>query len=311
MNAQHSPSPWHQGERDMHARIGAAAEMEALGRRVIRPFMPGHHSAFYATLPFLVGGIVDAEGNPWATFLNGDVGFAQAPSATQLDLATALDPSDPARAGFATGQPIGLLGIELQTRRRNRANGRISAFSGNRISVEITQTMGNCQKYIQTRAPDTVDPVHLLDSATDPLNYAATSDEFHKAVTNADTFFVASYAVVDGERQVDVSHRGGTPGFIAIDQDGTLTVPDYPGNRFFNTLGNISQTHRAGLLIPDFETGMTLQLTGHAELVTDPEAHLRFKGAERAWRVKPTHIILRRAALANNWSLRERSPFNP
>ena len=56
-----------------------------------------------------------------------------------------------------------------------------------------------------------------------------------------DTFFVASYAD-DGDdaarRGVDVSHRGGRPGFVQVDGD-VLTIPDFAGNFHFNTLGNL------------------------------------------------------------------------
>jgi predicted pyridoxine 5'-phosphate oxidase superfamily flavin-nucleotide-binding protein len=52
-----------------------------------------------------------------------------------------------------------------------------------------------------------------------------------------------------------VSHRGGRPGFVRIDGDDTLTVPDFNGNRFFNTLGNLAVHPRAGLLFIDFDNG--------------------------------------------------------
>ncbi|MGO7969101.1 flavin-nucleotide-binding protein, partial [Rhizobium ruizarguesonis] len=64
-------------------------------------------------------------------------------------------------------------------------------------------------------------------------------DRARQMVEGADTFLVASYVDRDnGERQVDVSHRGGNAGFVHIGADGVLTIPDFPGNRFFNTLGN-------------------------------------------------------------------------
>ncbi|XLM22644.1 pyridoxamine 5'-phosphate oxidase family protein, partial [Chromobacterium piscinae] len=61
------------------------------------------------------------------------------------------------------------------------------------------------------------------------------------------------------------SHRGGKPGFVKIDGD-TLTIPDFAGNGYFNTLGNLLRHPRAGLLFIDFSSGDTLQLAGRAEV---------------------------------------------
>ena len=60
---------------------------------------------------------------------------------------------------------------------------------------------------------------------------------------------------------VDVSHRGGKPGFVRIDDDKTLTFPDFSGNYHFNTMGNILLNPLAGLLFIDFEQGDLLYLT--------------------------------------------------
>ena len=37
---------------------------------------------------------------------------------------------------------------------------------------------------------------------------------------------------------MDISHRGGRPGFVRVDGD-VLTIPDFRGNRYFNTLSNL------------------------------------------------------------------------
>jgi hypothetical protein len=68
---------------------------------------------------------------------------------------------------------------------------------------------------------------------------------------------VEHMAVVDRDdrRQVDVSHRGGNAGFVRIGNDGVLTIPDFDGNLFFSTLGNIFVNGKAGLLFVDFATG--------------------------------------------------------
>ena len=79
---------------------------------------------------------------------------------------------------------------------------------------------------------------------------------------------------------LDVSHRGGPPGFVRVDGD-VLTIPDYRGNRYFNTLGNLLLEPRAALLFVDFARGEMLQLQGRGDVAWD-EADL--PGAERTWR---------------------------
>src|SRR5260370_20833707 len=70
------PSPWHDGERAMQARIGVGERMERVGGRAIRDFMPDPHRDFFAQLPFLVVRSVDREGWVWASLLAGRPGFA-------------------------------------------------------------------------------------------------------------------------------------------------------------------------------------------------------------------------------------------
>jgi hypothetical protein len=85
-------------------------------------------------------------------------------------------------------------------------------------------------------------------------------------IRRADTIFVASFARgPTGSPSMDIFHRGGKPGFLRVD-DGVITIPDFSGNRFFNTLGNVLLTDQAGIVVPCFETGDVLVLTGDAEL---------------------------------------------
>ncbi len=53
-------SPFHPGERAIQQRLGLRDKMEAVGRRVLRDFMPDQHREFFAALPFLVLGTAPA-----------------------------------------------------------------------------------------------------------------------------------------------------------------------------------------------------------------------------------------------------------
>lgn len=299
-------SPFHSGEIELQRKLGVAERMEKFGRQVIRDFMPDQHRTFFAQLPFLVAGTVDAAGDVWATLIAGQPGFAQSPDPRLLTIAAALDPADPALSGLAQGRAIGLLGIELDTRRRNRMNGTIAALEETGLSIAVEQSFGNCPQYIQTRSWHMADP----DPAADPPEHLDALDPAARAMIEAaDTFFVASYVdLPGGQRQVDASHRGGKPGFVRIDAEGTLTIPDFAGNLHFNTLGNLLANPRAGLLFVDFATGDMLHLTGETAVILDSPDIAAFQGAERLWTFTPRKLVRRRAALPLRFDFLDWSP---
>lgn len=297
------PSPWHAGEKQLQARVGVAERMDAIGCRVIRGEMPDQHRTFYQQLPFLLYGTVDADGNPWASILQGAPGFLQAPAPALLQVGSLPDSDDPAQ--LQEGAAIGLLGIELHSRRRNRLNGRVGAVTASGFEVKVEQSFGNCPQYIQLRQ---FRPVPLADPATRSAQHLDGLDDAANAmIAGADTFFVASYADVDGQRSVDVSHRGGQAGFVQVEGN-RLTIPDFAGNLFFNTLGNLLINPRAGLLFLDFESGDLLHLSGRTQVILDGPQVEAFQGAERLWTVEVERLVRRPAALALRWRFGGLSP---
>jgi predicted pyridoxine 5'-phosphate oxidase superfamily flavin-nucleotide-binding protein len=271
--------PWHEGERAMQERLGMAERMAEVGPRLIRGHMPDQHREFFEQLPFVLVGSVDERGHAWASVLSGAPGFLRSGDPHTLSI-TADVTQVP---GVALGREIGLLGIEPHTRRRNRMNGTITAVGPGEVTVAVEQSFGNCPKYIHPR--------ELVASAEPPgaiERFERLDARARSLIAAADTLFVCSYVDIDGRRQVDVSHRGGPAGFVRLDTDGTLTIPDYVGNRFFNTLGNITLQPRVGLLFIDFESGDVLQIAGTAQIWNDGDARLAsLPAAERAWTVQP------------------------
>lgn len=300
-------SPWHEGEVSLQEKFGSAQQMAEIGHKIIRPFMPEQHQQFFTQIPFLVAGAVDDEGDCWAGLISGKPGFISSPTDRRLDISVTPDPNDPVIAGLKNGKAVGLLGIELSSRRRNRMNGTVTGLHADSFSVTVGQSFGNCPQYIQLREYEfSRNPNE--HSAIAPQALSATDADVNTRISKADTFFVSSYVDLDGQRQVDVSHRGGKPGFVKVGLDGTLTIPDYAGNLFFNTLGNFLKNPKAGLIFPDFETGDVLQLTGDAEVILDSLEAEAFEGAERVWTFKPRKIFLRKAALPMKWAFKEYSP---
>jgi predicted pyridoxine 5'-phosphate oxidase superfamily flavin-nucleotide-binding protein len=287
------------GFHEDELRAQALAGQQA-GRAAIRPFMPEQHRAFFPLLPYLFTATLDAAGGPMASMLWGPAGFVHSPDPATLRLDALPAAEDPAAPGFAAGSPIGLLGLDLSTRRRNRANGRVAARDGTGITVAVEQSFGNCAQYIQTRTatPHTrpaqaVEAVSALDSAA------------RRLIEAADTFFVASRSRTGlGGGGLDVSHRGGRPGFVAVQGD-TLVVPDFRGNRFFNTLGNLLGDPRAGLLFVDFAAGDLLQLQG---TVTIDWNGGDVAGAQRSWRIAVERGWRRPGALPFDWTFGEYAP---
>lgn len=303
---KHRSSPWHAGEKAIQERVGVAERMEVHGQKVIRDYMPDQHREFYHQLPFIIVGAVDDQGRPWATLLEGAEGFITSPDPKSLQLDSAPDDQDPAASGLQAGKAIGLLGIELHTRRRNRMNGVLREVDGGLLTVAVEHSFGNCPQYIQKR--DWTRDEQRYSQRAPREDFVVLNEELAAIVRNADTFFVASYVQhEDGERSVDVSHRGGRPGFVRVEGN-RLTIPDYAGNLHFNTLGNLQANPQAGLLFVDFASGDVLQVHGRSEILFDSPLLAAFEGAERLWTLDVEHAVLRRSALALRWSFREYSP---
>ncbi|HYU15597.1 MAG TPA: pyridoxamine 5'-phosphate oxidase family protein [Candidatus Acidoferrum sp.] len=287
-----SGSPFHAGELEAQARAGGGAAGGG-----IRDHMPAQHRSFFAALPF-VAIATRKEGWPVATLLSGMPGFVSSPGPRALRIAAPLDAADPAAAALEPGAPVGLLGIDLATRRRNRANGVVAAAAPDGIEIALRQTFGNCPQYIHRRDVHRV--VQGTRGATETL--PALDGAARAAIAAADTFFVATGARTDEPTGgVDVSHRGGPAGFVQIEGD-VLTIPDYRGNRYFNTLGNLVSEPRAALLFVDFERGDLLHLQGRTEIVWSGPSVDALAGAERLWRLHVRGGWRRRAALPLRWT---------
>lgn len=276
MSDHRLPSPFHAGEqRAQHLAGGGPAGAP------IRSQMPDQHRSFFPLLPFLCVAVPDDTGWPLATLLHGDPGFVSSPDPGTLHVAALPGAGDAARACLASGREIGLLGIDLATRRRNRANGVVAQVDGQGLSVRVHQSFGNCPKYIHVRRLARVErepgPVEAFGA---DLPQAAVS-----MIAGCKTMFVAtSSGAAPGRavRGLDISHRGGAAGFLRA-KGNVLTVPDYPGNRYFNTLGNLLLEPRAALVMVDFSSGDMLQLQGVAEVAWDARGAGDDALAERAW----------------------------
>lgn len=304
------PEAFHPGEQALQARVGVRERMAAVGAMVLRDHMPDQHRELFEKLPTLLLGALDDQGQPWATILAGPPGFVHTPDAQRMQIATAPDSKDPVLAHLAPGAAVGVLGLEPHTRRRNRMNGRVSAFGDDGLGVQVVQSFGNCPKYIharrvehaaQTAAPAPARVQARLDGATADL------------IRHADTFFIAT-AHPDAARGehaahgVDVSHRGGRPGFVGVDGD-HLWVPDFAGNQYFNTLGNLLLNPRAGLLFVNFSEGSLVWIAATAQILHDGRAVDAYPGAQRVLQLTVHALWTARRRLPLHSQDGEASPF--
>ncbi|NET37669.1 MAG: flavin-nucleotide-binding protein [Cyanothece sp. SIO1E1] len=305
-------SPFHPGEQDVQSRLGVREKLEALGRRVVRDYMPEQHRQFFQLLPFLIVGMTDAEGRPWVSILTGHPGFVSAPDPRQLKINAKPLFGSPLADALQVGADIGILGILPENRRRNRLTGRISAVDVDGFTVSVLQSFGNCPQYIQTR---TVELLPTIDQPQQerPIDRGDRLDAAtQNLIAEADTLFVAtSYTTGEDSSALgsDASHRGGKPGFIRVENDQSFIFPDFTGNFHYNTVGNILLNPKAGFLFIDFETGDLVYLTGRAEIIWEGEAVNAFLGAERFIRFHTEEWIRVAASLPLRFRFGDYSPL--
>ncbi|MFT6101395.1 MAG: PPOX class probable FMN-dependent enzyme [Arenicella sp.] len=80
--------------------------------------------------------------------------------------------------------------------------------------------------------------------------------------------FIASY----GENGLpDISPKGDAAGFVQVNQDGALLIPERPGNKLMFGFNNILENNRVGLIFVIPCTRETLRVKGRATLSRDPD----------------------------------------
>ncbi len=245
---------WHEGELEMQERAGVRALADRVGG-IINSEIPAVAAAFVAAQPFVIVSTVDAKGQPTASLLGGAPGFASASDVRTLTITPAFghDVFDDINASGV----IGILAIDLATRRRMRVNG-IAVRDGDSIVVTTREVYSNCPQYIVPRA---FAPASLDEASRD-------------IIATADTFFLATSHPVHG---ADASHRGGA---VRIESSTRLSWPDLPGNNMLNSLGNLVVNPRCGLLFVDFDRGAPLRLRGRAMIEGDRERVVTFESEQ-------------------------------
>lgn len=255
---------YHAGESAVQRR-SSLADQAALAAGAIHDAIPDVAADFLSTQRWLVVGAADTRGRMWCSLLTGAPGFLGVHDGRRLDIGALPRPDDPLTDVLGRGPAtVGALALEPGTRRRMRINGRTTPWPGeDGLRMRTSQVFANCPKYIQRRSPVPTPRARHPAVESDRLTEAQLD-----LVGRSDTFFVAT---TDGSAGADANHRGGAPGFLRAHSPTLLSWPDYVGNAMFTTLGNLWLDPRAGLLVPDWESGGLLQVTGKARVVWGAE----------------------------------------
>lgn len=304
-NTEDQTSPYHAGEIGVQAQAGVREAAMRGARRSIRDHMLDQHREFFGLLPYIFVGAIDRMGRPWASVITGSPGFVQSPDPKTLKLAALPPAGDPVRDGLRTESPVSVVGVEFHSRRRNRLNGRIARLDQTSFEISVDQSYGNCPQYIQARQP----PGKGTSLAGQVRRLDGMDEAAYRIIESADTCFIASVsadvASKDPNQGVDINHRGGRPGFLKLERSDKLTritFPDFVGNFFFNTLGNIAANPTAGLFIPDFKSGSAISLTGAARVIWGGEHLQSFAGAERLVEITVEEVYQLENVLPKDWS---------
>lgn len=292
---------YHSGELAVQRRMGQEAIATRVGR-MIRTEVPTAAAEFLAEQPMIMIAATDDDGRLWTSLITGPPGFVHADDPRTILLDALPAPGDPVRDALRGAQQIGMIAIEPQTRRRMRVNG-MAEPAGSGLRIHTGQVYSNCPKYISRR------DITEVRSMTEPPQvhhgYSLT-DRQQELVAGADAFFIGS---ADAAGNADASHRGGNPGFLQVLSPQRLRWPDYRGNSMFMTLGNIAANPQCGLLVVDWSSGSTLQLTGTAEInwgEADSSA-----GTQCAVDFTVGEVVELRHASPLRWGSAELSPANP
>ena len=298
-------SKYHSGELEVQTRAG----VQDTARRVagvIRSAMPPVAREFLSDQRMVVVSTVDSYGRVWASILAGEPGFMQAVDERTLRIDAEPVCGDPLSENLKTRDEIGVLVIELSTRRRMKVKGKAELLQKGGICVHAERVYALCPKYIQAR--DVFAGSTESKAGHNVQRSENLTEKQRNWIAKADTFFIASFHPETG---ADASHRGGYPGFVHVLNAQRLVFPDYSGNNMFNTLGNITANPNAGLLFIDFEYGSSLQIAGKARVIWEKDLIKEFAGAERLVEFEIKQSIEVTDAIPLRWGFKGYSPFNP
>lgn len=295
-------TPHHEGEQAVQKQAGEGGP--GWGSPMFDDVIqPGFDQYLMRQRMLFLGG-ADATGAMWSSLVTGDPGFALPTSRRTITLSSLPVPGDPLAEAFAETADIGLLALEPHTTTRIRING-VARREGESLADPHRTGAGQLPQVPPGTGPGRG---RAASAPRETRDGDELTPEQEKWIRGADTFFIASQA--DGYG-ADSSHRGGDPGFVTVAGPRRLVWPDYFGNSFYMTLGNLQLNENCGLLFLDWESGHTLQLTGKARINWAEGDRADVPGALRMCEFDIERVVQIDGATRLRWAFGGPSPYNP
>ena len=117
---------FHPGELAIQNESEVEQRTNKLGNKLIRDHIVDQHKEFFESLSYVFVALHDNNGRPWLSLMQGKQGFANSPSRHTLNLTGKVIAQDVLGLQADKDNPIGIVGLELANRRRNRLNGRLN-----------------------------------------------------------------------------------------------------------------------------------------------------------------------------------------
>lgn len=303
---------FHQGELFVQKKMGVDHLTKRLERGISNELMPIAQQ-FIGNQSMVFISSLDENNQVWVSFLVSSSSCVEIIDGATIRMNTSeiiSSKDDVFFKNIEQNSTVGMLFIELGTRRRFRVNGILNMDNKSQITITVGQAYGNCPKYIQRRILNQTQAISN-ESKNEPYKGSKLTAIESNIIINADTFFVGS---MNKNKHLDASHRGGNRGFVTLLDNSTLKIPDYPGNNMYNTLGNFAEHPNAGLLFIDFEDNSTLQLNGKATLLFDQNSEedlISSGNTGRFWTFEIKTWVRTKNQHIGSWQLEDISPFNP
>lgn len=117
-----------------------------------------------------------------------------------------------------------------------------------------------------------IDTIEALRERYPPAHGRSVAKQLSELDRHCEDFIALSPFVVvatGGSGEMDASPRGGAPGFVKLTSTGKLLLPDFPGNNRLDSLSNLVENDKIGLLFLIPGVDETLRVNGRAVLTDD------------------------------------------